>query len=102
MIINILEPKPKRITPRQIKPTLTPEQKQGLIAQALQTDEGRKALCDAMVEPIRRSLEHQSVGRKLLLVDDLPQGALARYERDVAAVVNCLIKKPTKKPINMG
>lgn len=38
-----------------------------------------------MVEPIRRSLEYQAVGRKLLLVDELPQGALARYERDVAA-----------------
>ena len=28
----------------------------------------------------------QAVGRKLLLVDELPQGALARYERDVAAI----------------
>lgn len=39
-----------------------------------------------MVEPIRRSLEYQAVGRKLLMVDELPQGALARYERDVAAI----------------
>lgn len=39
-----------------------------------------------MVEPIRRSLEYQGVGRKLLMVDELPQGALARYERDVASV----------------
>jgi hypothetical protein len=39
-----------------------------------------------MVEPIRRSLEYQAVGRKLLMVDELPQGALARYERDVASI----------------
>ena len=54
-----------------------------LIAQALETEEGRVALAQAMVEPIRRALEYQAVGRKLLLVDELPQGALARYERDV-------------------
>ena len=56
-----------------------------LIAQALETEEGRVALAQAMVEPIRRALEYQAVGRKLLLVDELPQGALARYERDVRA-----------------
>ena len=62
------------------------EQKEMVIAQALETDEGRTALAQAMVEPIRRSLEYQAVGRKLLMVDELPQGALARYERDVAAI----------------
>ena len=36
-----------------------------------------------VVEPIRRSLEYQAVGRKLLMVDELPQGAYARYEKDV-------------------
>jgi len=40
-----------------------------IIAQALETDEGRTALAQAMVEPIRRSLEYQAVGRKLLMVD---------------------------------
>ena len=39
-----------------------------------------------MVEPIKRALEYQAIGRKLLMVDELPQGALARYERDVASV----------------
>ena len=65
---------------------LTDQDKEMIIAQALQTDEGRTALAQAMVEPIRRSLEYQAVGRKLLMVDELPQGALARYERDVAAI----------------
>ncbi len=51
------------------KNNLTPEQKEAVIAQALNTDEGRVALAQAMVEPIRRSLEYQAVGRKLLLVD---------------------------------
>lgn len=46
-----------------------------------------------MVEPIRRSLEYQAVGRKLLMVDELPQGALARYERDVASVAHVVARR---------
>ncbi len=46
-----------------------------------------------MVEPIRRSLEYQAVGRKLLMVDELPQGALARYERDVAATAHVVSRR---------
>ena len=65
-----------------VKPKLTREQ---LIAQSLSTVEGRKALGQAMVEPIRRSLEYQSIGRKLLMVEELPQGAYARYQKDVCA-----------------
>jgi len=63
--------------------SMTDEQKQRVVAQALETEEGRVALAQAMVEPIRRALEYQAVGRKCLMVDELPQGALARYERDV-------------------
>lgn len=55
------------------------------IAQTLDTPEGRVALAQAMVEPIRRALEYQAVGRKLLMIDELPNGAYARYEKDVAA-----------------
>ena len=58
-------------------------ERETLIAQALETPEGRVALAQAMVEPIRRALEYQAVGRKLLMIDELPQGAYARYEKDV-------------------
>jgi hypothetical protein len=54
-----------------------------VIAVALETPEGRVALAQAMVEPIKTSLLYQAIGRKLLMVDDLPQSALARYERDI-------------------
>lgn len=72
---------------------LSNEEKEMVIAQALETDEGRTALAQAMVEPIRRSLEYQAVGRKLLMVDELPQGALARYERDVAAIAHVIARR---------
>jgi len=60
------------------------EQRETVIAQALETPEGRTALAQAMVEPIKTSLMYQAIGRKILMVDELPQGTLARYERDVA------------------
>lgn len=75
------------------KNSLTQNEKELIIAQALNTEEGRTALAQAMVEPIRRSLEYQAVGRKLLLVDELPQGALARYERDVEATATVLARR---------
>lgn len=69
------------------------QQKEALIAQALDTPEGRVALAQAMVEPIRRALEYQAVGRKLLMVDELPQGAYARYEKDVRATATVVARR---------
>lgn len=53
----------------------------------LETSQGRKALAESMAQDIRASLEYQSVARKLLQVDEMPEGALARYERDVASII---------------
>jgi len=75
------------------KNSLTDKEKEEIIAQAMETEEGRVALAQAMVEPIRRALEYQAVGRKLLMVDELPQGALARYERDPAAIAHVVARK---------
>jgi len=69
------------------------EKRAELIAQAMDTPEGRVALAQAMVEPIRRALEYQAVGRKLLMVDELPQGAYARYEKDVRATAWVLTRR---------
>jgi len=70
-------------------PSLNDEQRDEMIKQALMTQEGKIALGQAMATPIRRNLDYQGVGRKALVVDPLPQGALPIYDRDidVAAVV---------------
>jgi len=70
-------------------PSLNNEQRDEMIKQALMTQEGKIALGQAMATPIRRNLDYQGVGRKALVVDPLPQGALPVYDRDidVAAVV---------------
>ena len=70
-------------------PSLNDTQRDEMIKQALMTQEGKIALGQAMATPIRRNLDYQGVGRKALVVDPLPQGALPVYDRDidVAAVV---------------
>ena len=49
---------------------------------------------------------YQAVGHKLLNVDELPQGALARYERDIAAFAHFMeknqwIDEPKEPPVEM-
>lgn len=73
-----------------VKTNAIDAQKEAIVQAALETPEGRVALAQVMVEPIKRALEYQAIGRKLLLVDELPQGALARYEKDVASVAHVI------------
>lgn len=54
-----------------LKSNYTDAEREAVIAQALETPEGRVQLAQAMVEPIKRSLEYQAIGRKLLMVDEL-------------------------------
>ncbi len=70
-------------------PSFSDSQRDEMIKQALETQEGKIALGQAMANPIRRNLDYQGVGRKALVVDPLPQGALPVYDRDidVSAVV---------------
>lgn len=72
---------------------MTNEQKEYLISKALETEEGRVALAQAMANPIRVSLDYQGVGRKLVVVDPLPQGALPVYDKDVDARAFVLSKR---------
>jgi hypothetical protein len=66
--------------------------KSAILSQALNTTEGRSALAVSMVEPIRRSLEYQAIGRKLLLIDELPPGALAHYRSDLVDTLSKIRK----------
>ena len=72
---------------------MTNEEKEFLIARALETEEGRTALAQAMANPIRTSLDYQGVGRKLLVVDPLPQGSLPVYDKDVDAKAYVISKR---------
>lgn len=70
-------------------PSVSDHQRDELIKKALMSQDGKVALGQAMANPIRKNLDYQGVGRRVLVVDPLPQGALPVYDRDidVAAVV---------------
>ena len=75
--------------------SLTNEQKEFLIAKALESPQGRETLAQAMANPIRMSLDYQGIGRKLLVPDALPQGALPVYDKDIDARAFVLSKRGT-------
>ncbi len=64
-------------------PSFSDNQRDELIKRAMMTQEGKVALAQAMANPIRKNLDYQGVGRRVLVVDPLPQGALPVYDRDV-------------------
>lgn len=73
------------------RPSATDQAKDDLIKEALLSGEGKVALAQAMALPIRRNLDYSGVARRALVVDNIPQGALPLYERDIdvtAAVVS--------------
>ena len=46
-------------------------------------------LMKAMVGVISKSLNYAGIGKKMLMVDELPQGALAKYDQEVAEIAYC-------------
>lgn len=65
------------------KPSFNDEQRDELIKRALTSEDGKIALGQAMANPIRRNLDYMGIGRKVFVVDPLPQGALPVYDRDI-------------------
>jgi hypothetical protein len=68
---------------------MSESQRDELISRAIMTQEGKLALAQSMANPIRRNLDYHGIARRALVVDALPPGAMATYERDidVSAVV---------------
>lgn len=58
-------------------------QRDALIARAISSQEGKLVLAAAMASPIRKNLDYHGLARRALVVDPLPQGALAVYDRDI-------------------
>jgi hypothetical protein len=53
------------------RPTFTDNQRNELIKRALTTQDGKIALGQAMANPIRKNLDYQGVGRRVLVIDPL-------------------------------
>jgi len=63
--------------------SLSQDEKEYLVSQALASQEGRVALAASMANPIRFEMDYYAVGRKLVVVDPLPQGVDPVYEKDI-------------------
>lgn len=57
-------------------------EKEKVLASLLSTPQGRQKLAQSMQLPLRRRLDYMAVGRKALMVEELPPGALPFYDRD--------------------
>ena len=64
---------------QQKSKSLTNKEKEHILAQALNTDAGKEALAWSMVEPIRRSIEYEAIGRKFLMIDELQDGVFITH-----------------------
>ena len=65
------------------QPSLSDDKRDELISRAIQTQDGKIALAQAMANPIRKNLDYHGIGRRALVVDPLPQGATPSYDRDI-------------------
>jgi hypothetical protein len=63
-------------------PRLTVEQRQEIISRSIGTQAGRSRLAASMIAPIRQRLDYQSIGRRALMVEQMPEGAAPVYDRD--------------------
>jgi hypothetical protein len=51
-----------------------------IISEYLNTKEGREKLAASMIQPLRARLDYSSIGRRIFLVDQLPEGVLPVYQ----------------------
>lgn len=58
------------------------EIRQRVIGEYIKTQAGRHRLAASMIQPLRLRRDYSAVGRKTFLVEPLPDGALAIYDKD--------------------
>lgn len=66
-----------------MKSRISAAQKHKLMTQLLRTGQGRKRIAASVQEPLRKLRDYLSVGRRMVMVDELPDGTLPIYDADV-------------------
>lgn len=59
------------------------ERKYAILAEHVKTASGRQKIAASMIQPLRKRRDYTSVGRKAFYVEQLPDGALPIYDKDV-------------------
>jgi hypothetical protein len=63
---------------------LTQKQKELLIAELLQTSEGRQRLAESLIQPLRLRRDYTSFARNAFTVQSLPEGAIHVFDNSSA------------------
>jgi hypothetical protein len=61
----------------------SPAEREAAFTALLQSGSGLKRVAFAMQTPLKNRLDYVAVGRKILLVDELPQGEIPQYDLDI-------------------
>ena len=59
------------------------EEKYAILSKHVKTAAGRQKLAASMIQPLRKRRDYTSVGRRAFYVEQLPDGALPIYDKDV-------------------
>lgn len=62
---------------------LTVAEKQKIVANMIRTPSGRQTLAASLQEPLREFRDYEAVGRRAFMIDQLADGALPYYDKDV-------------------
>ena len=62
---------------------ITAAQKNQVMTRLLSTKEGRQRIAASVQEPLRKMRDYVSIGRKFFMMDELPDGALPIYDKDI-------------------
>jgi len=62
---------------------VTAAQKQQVMTKLLASKEGRQRIAASVQEPLRKMRDYVSIGRKFFMIDELPDGALPIYDKDI-------------------
>jgi hypothetical protein len=58
------------------------EVKERVISEYIKTAAGRQKLAASMIQPLRFRRDYTSVGRRSFLVEQLPDGAFHKYDKE--------------------
>lgn len=81
---------------------LSPEARQEIISQFINSTEGRSRLAASMAAPLRARRDYTSVARRTFLVEQLPDGALPVYDRDLDPGAMATLRSGLLSDVSMG
>jgi len=89
-------------TPNRNGDMLSPEARESIISQFINSSEGRSRLAASMIAPLRARIDYSSVARRTFLVDQIPEGALPVYDRDPDPGAMATLRSGLIPEVSMG